>query len=172
MWRGLRENEKEQLLAQYKVGASVIKGFMTFWLFGGGMFVLLMITNVLAYFKQGDYIFGIVGAVGGLMFAGIFVVFPVKMMKSAFANEINALESGQAMAADGTFVSSRIVRRKKGKHTIYARVNLYDEFSNTNYVYECHYYGTNIHMLNPGDAMVVIKMNPQSEDLVCMDYTY
>lgn len=163
MWRGLDEEERNMLVANYKFGGGVLKVFCGIWF---GMCMLFCVSGLplmIESFMNKDIFDSICRLIGTLFILAWGTLVPRLILKRGSGKEeLRAIENGEARVADGYLAKMYRKRRKKGKYQWRAVVQVNDGLGACE-MFDCRalnlQYGIPI-----GSRVSVIMPNPNKKD--------
>ena len=172
MWRKLSEEEKRNLLANYQLGAYIVRFLMGGWLLFVTIGYVSGLRNVMVAMGQGDWFSVFVGVVGGVIGAVLFYGIPVWVIRNIGTQEIQALKNDEVYLGAALFVSGTYSfrSRRMGQSIRYlAKVKLLDEWGNTRGMVECRSIGNLRTTCREGDRITVLRLaKPDGDELVAM----
>ncbi len=168
MWRRLNEEERKNLMGNYKLGAYLVRGIVIVWILFVSIAWFAGMKDAIKSIMEGSYFPGIATAVFGTAVTALFIWIPLWISKHIGWQEIHALDSEEAYLGYALFVSGKRSQRND-KIKYYATVKLLDEWSNPCEQIECRSIGNLRASCQPGDRIVVLKIvKPEGEELIAM----
>lgn len=170
MWRRLSDDTRNMFLGTYKFEAYLIRITMGIWILFAISIEWILINDMCIYIAKHD-ILNIITGVFGIAFIFLMGLFlPVHFIRTTGTEEIKALQSGEALVADGFFVSSRKVYRGKRKSKYYeTTVRIIDEYGNAFQTVTCRSIGNMGNSCKEGDRVLILMPNlSRCDELICM----
>ncbi len=172
MWRKLNEEEKRNLLANYKFGAYLLRFLLGTWMLFVTIGYVSGIRTAIVTIAQGDYFSGIGSIVGGAIGAIFFYGIPILLIRNVGTKEIKVLENDEIYIGEALFISGSYSHRSKhdGRSIRYlAKIKLFDEWGNAYQQVECRSIGNLRGTCKEGDRITVLKLaKPSGDELVAM----
>lgn len=172
MFRKLSEEEKRNIMANYILGAYLIRFLMGAWMLFVTIGYVNGIKKAVEEIAQGNYFSGIGSMIAGVVAAIFFYGVPIVLIRIVGTEEIKLLKNDEIYIGEAFFVSSSysLRSRERGRSTRYfAKIKLIDEWGNAYSQKECRSIGNLGTTCREGDRITVLRLvKPTGEELVCM----
>lgn len=172
MWRKLNEEEKHNLLVNYKFGAYIVRFLMGAWILFVTISYFMGICTAVETITRGDYFSGIGSIVAGVIGAVFFYGIPIFLICKVGTEEIKVLKNDAIYIGEALFISGSYSHRSKqaGRAVRYlARVKLIDEHGNAYKQVECRSIGNLRNSCKEGDRITILRLvKPAGDEMVAM----
>ena len=165
MWKRLNEEEKRNLMVNYKLGAYIVRFLMGAWLLFLTVGYAFGIQGAIDSIGRGDYFSGIgsiiFGTIAGIIFYGI----PIVAIKKIGTEEMKALKNDEVYWVDAIFISSRrsFSNRKRPARYL-ATVNILDDWGNVYKQIECRSISNLRNSCKAGDRITILRLVKENQE--------
>ncbi|MBE6146784.1 MAG: hypothetical protein E7168_00455 [Firmicutes bacterium] len=165
MWKRLDDEEKRNLMANYKLGAYSVRFLMGAWLIFLTFGYISGVEGAIISISEGNYFSGVGSLVGGVVAAIFLYGIPIFAIKKIGTEEIRALKNDEVYYGQAFFVSGRRKLQKRDRPARYvAKVNILDGFGNIYKQVECRSIGNLRILCKEGDRITVLRIVKENEE--------